>query len=78
MRPQSHHIAINYHHFCEYVHKGLADIFTKPLVATKFGAIYYDGRSFIFPWKGSISYWITMSCSVATKKWSHSTKSLEH
>jgi hypothetical protein len=48
MRPQSRHIGIKYCHFREHVHKGhikikwistsaqLADIFTKPLVASKF------------------------------------------
>jgi hypothetical protein len=47
MHPQLHHIAIKYHHFHEHVHKGhvrilwistenqLADIFSKPLVASK-------------------------------------------
>jgi hypothetical protein len=48
MRPRSRHIAIKYHHFREYERQGhikiqwistdqqLADIFTKPLVASKF------------------------------------------
>jgi hypothetical protein len=48
MRPRSRHIAIKYHHFREHVRQGLirikwistdqqlADIFTKPLVTSKF------------------------------------------
>jgi hypothetical protein len=51
MRPRSRHIAIKYHHFREYVKRGdikiqwistdqqLADIFTKPLVASKFRSL---------------------------------------
>ncbi len=48
MKPRSRHIAIKYHHFCEYVRRGgikiqwittdkqLADIVTKPLPLGKF------------------------------------------
>jgi hypothetical protein len=48
MNPRTHHIAIKYHHFREHVRSGqikiewidtarqIADIFTKPLSASKF------------------------------------------